>query len=74
MSPLHNQLDEEQTQLELRQIARMSHIEMARLYRFAIPGHPYFNTHNPELVKAFATRYNLLGGMTPAISKLIGWE
>lgn len=56
----------------LETIEKMSHIEMARLYRFAPSGHPYFNTELPY-VKFFMKRFNELGGMTPEISKLIGW-
>ncbi len=53
-------------------IDKMSHIEMARLYRFAPAGHPCFNTQLP-LHEYFAKRFASLGGMTCRVSKAIGW-
>jgi len=55
------------------QIDAMSQIEMARLLRFAKVGHPVFNSTLP-LYKRFTERFKELGGMTPQISKQIGWE
>jgi hypothetical protein len=55
------------------EIDRLSHIEMARLWRFAPSGHPYFIAGRKES-EYFATRFKELGGMTPAISKQIGWD
>jgi len=50
----------------------MSHREMARLWRFAPSGHPIFRRDLP-LFKYFDKRFNDAGGMTPEISKSIGW-
>lgn len=54
-------------------IAQMSQLEMARLWRFAPSGHPCFDSTLP-LFKIFKDRFEDLGGMTPAISKTIGWD
>ena len=52
----------------------LDQVEMARLTRFARPGHTYFNTQCPEVVNHFQERFRKLGGMTPAISKHIGLQ
>ena len=54
-------------------VASMGHVEMARLWRFAPSGHPLFDDRLP-LFEEFMSRFNSLGGMTPAVSKAIGWE
>lgn len=54
-----------------KKIDEMTHIEMARLWRFAPSGHPYFEG---ELYQYFKNRFDSFGGFTPAISKSIGWE
>ena len=53
-------------------IDKMSQVEMARLWRFAEAGHPIFNSTFP-LFGYFEKRFKELGGMTPAVSKHIGW-
>lgn len=53
-------------------IDRMPHLAMAKLYRFAPAGHPYFNFCNDDLPQYFLKRFKELGGMTPEISKEIG--
>lgn len=58
-------------QAALAKIEQMSQYEMASLWRFAEPGHPYFNSRLP-LFAAFEKRFKELGGMTPEISKAIG--
>ena len=67
-------MDQEQTEQHLAYIRTMSHMDMAYMWRFTPSGHPYFNTDYPLLTRAFADRWELLGGMTPAISKKIGWD
>jgi len=54
-------------------IDNLSHIDMARLWRFtpSSSGHPYFN--DKTLFDYFQTKYQEKGGMTPSISKAIGW-
>ena len=54
----------------LGEINNLTQIEMARLTRFAKSGHPYFVGKTYE---HFQKRFKELGGMTPAISKIIGW-
>jgi len=52
-------------------IDNMSQEEMARLHRFAPLGSPLFAG---ELGEYFAASFKKKGGMTPEISKRIGWE
>lgn len=47
----------------------MSQLEMARLWRFAPAGHPYFDADLP-LFDYFEARFR---GFTPEISKALGW-
>jgi hypothetical protein len=52
------------------EIEALSQLEMARLWRFAPPGHPYFNKTLPYF-EIFNNRFH---GFTPQISKRLGWE
>jgi uncharacterized protein YcaQ len=55
-----------------RKIDDMSQIECARELRFSKPGeNPIFVSG--ELWEYFQAHFKKLGGMTPAISKAIGW-
>lgn len=56
----------------IEKINNMSQTEMARLWRFAPSGHPYFDSTKP-FFKIFKERFDNFGGFTPAISKTIGW-
>ena len=56
-----------------KKIDEMNQIKLARLLRFAPAGHPVFDKTLP-LFEYFDKRFKELGGMTPAISKLIGWD
>ena len=56
---------------EIEKINNMSQLEMARLWRFAPPGHFYFDTTKP-FWNVFKNRFDDLGGFTPVISKAIG--
>ena len=58
----------EEIQKEKERIDVMSQEDMARLWRFAPSGHPYF-VSDSELCKHFKLRFN---GFTPEISKRIG--
>ena len=62
-------MTEKEIQDGKNRIDNMSQLEMARLWRFAPPGHPYFDTKLP-LYKHFKARFK---GFTPEISKAIGW-
>uniref|UniRef100_A0A6M3J431 Uncharacterized protein n=1 Tax=viral metagenome TaxID=1070528 RepID=A0A6M3J431_9ZZZZ len=55
---------------EKGRIDGMSQLELARLYRFTPPGHPYFDKTLP-LYDYFKLKFH---GFTPEISKAIGWE
>lgn len=52
-------------------IDNMSHLEMARKWRFTPIGDPYFQ--NGEVAEYFRERFRSLGAMTPEMSKQIGW-
>lgn len=54
-------------------IPKMSHEEMAKLWRNAPTGHPVFDS-GLGLFEIFEERFKKLGGMTPKISKKIGWQ
>jgi len=62
----------EQIQDEKSKLDQLSQEQMARLWRFAPSGHPYFDSSLP-LFDYFINRFFELGGMTPSISKRIGW-
>ena len=55
----------------LVKIREASHAELARLWRFAPIGSFYFT--DPIVSEEFARRFKGFGGMTPAVSKEIGW-
>lgn len=57
-------------QREFDKINEMTHLEMARRYRFAVSGDPYFDNTLPYY-KVFNERFKMLGGFTPEISKAI---
>ena len=59
-------------EIELARIAKMTHFELAAAWRNLPIGHPIFTT--PELATAFRERFSALGGMTPQISKAVGWD
>ncbi len=63
-------------QKHLERIAAMSRAEMACYHRFAEPGHPYFCIveFGHTLRDAFQKRWAEFGGMTPEISKSLGWS
>jgi hypothetical protein len=58
---------------EIEKINQLTHVEMARLYRFSPLGHPWFDQYQP-FYEVFIKRFKELGGMTPEISKKIGWK
>ena len=56
----------------IEEINNLSHEEMARLWRFVPSGHTFFDADLPYYT-VFAARFEELGGMTPTLSKVIGW-
>ncbi len=56
----------------VEEIDGMSQEEMAILSRFAPVGHIYFDSSKPYNA-IFKRRFEEVGGMTPALSKKIGW-
>jgi hypothetical protein len=60
---------------ECAKIDLLSHEDMARLWRFAPPGHPWFDSHQArEVFEHLQKRFNASGGMTVGVSKIIGWD
>lgn len=57
------------------EIDEMSRYRMAALWRNAPVGHPIFQTtsFDGELFAYFEKRFKEAGGMTPKVSKEIGW-
>jgi len=53
-------------------IDKLSHAQMARLWRYGPAGHLYFVSG--PLHEYFMKRFDSFGGMTPGISKAIGWD
>ena len=66
-------MTEIEIQQEIRKFNNMTQTEMATIWRFSASGHPYFDSRLP-LYEVFKERFVKLGGMTPAISKTIGWD
>ena len=64
-------IEEERTWMD--EIDKMNHFQLATLYRFAPPGTPIFCKENLSLYEYFEMKFQGLGGMTPAISRAIGW-
>jgi len=65
-------MNEQQIAEWKQRIDQMSHEDMAALWRFAPAGHPVFRSDLP-LFAYFEERFKTAGGMTPAVSKQIGW-
>ena len=65
-------MTEEEITTAKAEIDKLTQLEMARLWRFAPAEHPYFSTKLP-LSDYFDARFKEFGGMTPEISKAIGW-
>ena len=63
---------QEEIDCEIKKINRMTQEQMARLWRFAPMGHKYFDKSLP-FHEVFEKRFKELGGMTPSISKNLGW-
>jgi hypothetical protein len=64
--------DEQLKRME-EDIKELTQTGCARLLRFAPSGHPYFRSDLP-LNEIFQEHFKSLGGMTPEVSKFIGWE
>ena len=57
----------------VEKIKKLTHYEMAKLWRFTPDGHIYFDSTLPYY-KIFLERFQQLGGMTSEISKQLGWK
>jgi len=51
----------------------MGQLECATLLRFTKAGHPIFRSDLP-LYKYFQEHFKAVGGMTPEVSKQMGWD
>lgn len=69
-------MTKEQIEVEKKHIDSLTHIQLARIYRFAPSGHKYFDAfgENREIYDYFMTRFKSLGGITTEVSKYIGWD
>jgi hypothetical protein len=65
-------MDEQEIQEWKDKIDNADQVELAVVYRFSPAGHPCFDRNSP-LYDYFMKRFKELGGMTPAVSKYIGW-
>ena len=65
---------DDQMRKMVRDINALTQLDCARLHRFAPSGHPYFRNDIPILNDTFNEHWKSLGGMTPEISKFIGWD
>jgi hypothetical protein len=70
---MENKLTKEEIQEWQTKIDGMSHVDMCSMVRYAPCGHPCFDRTIPEVSDYFNDRYQKFGGMTPEISKQIGW-
>lgn len=66
--PSQEEIDNWKNKIEV-----MTRVEMAYFRRFAPSGHPIFRDDLP-LYKLFEARFAELGGISPEISKEIGWD
>lgn len=58
---------------EMAVIQKLSHIELAKIWRFGGSDHPYIT--NPMLFDCLKYRlWDYYGGIPPHISKAIGWD
>jgi len=57
-----------------RHVDTLSREEMAHLYRFSKPGHPFFLVDNGDLPEYFRKVFEEKGGWDSKLSKLIGWR
>lgn len=57
---------------EIDRINNMGHYEMCYLWRFALPGHPYFDRTKPYFEVFKKRLFEHFGGFTPEISKSLG--
>jgi len=55
-------------------IDTLSHYNLACLWRNAPVGHIYFDVRQSDIPEYFRQRFQTLGGMTPELSKAIGYD
>jgi len=67
-------LTPEQIEEYKKSIDGMTQYDMGRLQRFAPIGHPIFDSRNEGLYEYFQEKFKSLGGMTPGLSKELGFN
>jgi hypothetical protein len=65
-------MSEDETNALLRKVEQMSHEDMARAWRFAPVGSPYFA--DQRVWDVFNARWQAFRGWNPELSKRIGWD
>ena len=70
---MESELTAQQIEEWKRRIDGLSQTACAELQRFAPSGHPVFRSDLP-IWEYFQAHFKQLGGMTPEISKAIGWR
>ena len=72
MPETKTQFTPESVDSEVKQrIDELDQVGLARAWRFAPAGSGFFTAQNYPY---FRQRFDALGGMTPQVSKAIGWE
>lgn len=69
---IKKEMDPATRQAYIDKIMAMNQMDMAKMWRFAPSGDPIFDCQY-DLFEIFQKRFRELGGMTPALSKAIGW-
>jgi len=67
-------MNESEIAIHKKTIDALDQYTMARIVRYAPSGHPYFDASNGDLSDYFQAKFKEKGGMTPEISKDLGWE
>lgn len=67
---MYQHLTDEEIAKAKNEIDEASHFQLARAWRFAGDDCNWFS---PEVFPHYQARFNTFGGMTPQISKQIGW-
>ena len=57
----------------IKEINKLDHFEMCRLWRFGEPGHIYFDKSKPYAEIFYNRLFGHFGGFTPEISKKLGF-
>jgi len=67
-------LNPEEVEHHMGVINEMTHRELVGLWRGASPGHPYFDDRFPYYERFSERLFTEFGGITPKVSKQVGWN